>query len=166
MNKNQYINETLNLSQKICLTTLILLIILIVYFSSKNSPDTEKYIYDYENIIKSINIKQEKSLKNAEFFINSNKNIYGHLVLLKLTKIYIKNNRLNNALKLLLNNKNFSIDSNFFNLFTLKIAQIQFQKNYINEAIKTINNITDHSWSNIKSNFKKNIYFQLNNIKK
>lgn len=161
---NKYINGSFNLHQKFFFIIFLSLIIIVLYFFSIKFIEKKKYINMHDNNIEFLIHNKEYELEKIKNFIQKNKNINGNLTILKLVKLYIQNNKLNEAKKILEISRKYSIDSNIFNLYSLKIAQIQFQNGSLKKSINIINSIQDDSWDYIKNNFKGDIYFKLNKV--
>ncbi|AAO27248.1 hypothetical protein bbp_550 [Buchnera aphidicola str. Bp (Baizongia pistaciae)] len=164
MIKNSYINEKLNFYQKSFLTCMLLIVIVIVYFFSKNYLDKPKNSYVHTKMMTFLTNSNELNI--SKNLIWTKKTISGNLMSLKLAKVYVINNQLEKALKILEKSKNNSVDLNFFNLISFKIAQIYFQKNNIKKAITTIKDILGDSWDSIRNNFIGDVYFKLDNQKR
>ena len=122
-------------------------------------------ILKYEEIIKKINVKDSKSLNEAENFIVKNNNIYGTLTALFLAKKYILYDNFDKAFIQLKNSLKYTKEENLKNILKLKIAKIQIQKNQNKEAIDMLDTIKNHNWNNIIENMKGDIFINKKNKK-
>ncbi|QCI23553.1 tetratricopeptide repeat protein [Buchnera aphidicola] len=154
--KHIAINSDLNYTQKSSIFLFILIFLFFIFYYDIFSLDNNSDIENYKKIIQSSNIKNKESIDNLIKFINNNQNnIYSSLASLYLSKIYVNNKELSNALLVLKYSLKHTLDSNILNIIILNIAKIQFQLGNKLETIKTINRITDSSWNNIKNDFKR-----------
>ncbi|XBC38729.1 MAG: tetratricopeptide repeat protein [Buchnera aphidicola (Melaphis rhois)] len=154
--KHISINSDLNYTQKSSIFLFILIFLFFIFYYDIFNLDNNSDIENYKKIIQLSNIKNKESIDNLIKFINNNQNnIYSSLASLYLSKIYVNNKELSNALLVLKYSLKHTLDSNILNIITLNIAKIQFQLGNKLETIKTINRITDSSWNNIKNDFKR-----------
>lgn len=119
----------------------------------------------YENIIKKINSKNIQNLNEAENFIIKNQNIYGTLTALSLSKKYILNNKLNEALIALNNSLKYTKEENLNILLQLNIVKIKIEKNQNKQAIEILKKIHNHNWENIIEQIKGDIFININKKK-
>ncbi|AEO08364.1 YfgM family protein [Buchnera aphidicola] len=119
----------------------------------------------YENIIKKINNKNVQNLHEAENFIIKNKNIYGTLTALSLSKKYILNNKLNEAFIALNNSLEYTKEENLKILLQLNIVKIKIEKNQNKQAIEILKQIHNHNWDNIIEQIKGDIFININKKK-
>lgn len=159
----------INSLQKKIILLIIFFLFLIFLFIFQKFMFQEKKInipsLKYEEIIQKIDVKKPNQLKKIQKFIINNKNIYGVLASMHLSKKYIIFHDLENALITLKNGMKYITDNNLKNILKIRIAQIKIQKNENQDAIDLLNTITNKNWENIIENMKGDIFMKKNNIK-
>ncbi|XBC43327.1 MAG: tetratricopeptide repeat protein [Buchnera aphidicola (Meitanaphis flavogallis)] len=164
--KNIEIHYGLNYIQKISVSFLFLVLILIVLYFRKMYSESFIYSDNYKNIIQQNNINDPSSIVKFIKFIQKNKNsVYGSLFALQLSKMYVYKNDLNSALLILKESLKYTSDVNISNIMILNISRIEFQLFHNIKAIKVINLISDSSWESFKNDLKGDMFFLLNNKK-
>ncbi|CAL4325540.1 Ancillary SecYEG translocon subunit [Buchnera aphidicola (Thelaxes suberi)] len=127
------------------------------YSQTKRKTDFHQF-YDINKFVDSNNDESEKNTLN---FIRNNRNIYGLLTVLNLSKSYVLNKNFNKALLLLYNHLHLSQDKFIFNTMLLEIAKVQMKQNKFNDAIETLNSIKSKLYLKTILNMKGDIFFIL-----
>ncbi|QFQ31862.1 YfgM family protein [Buchnera aphidicola] len=119
----------------------------------------------YEKIIKEINANKNANFFNAEKFIIENKNVYGTLISLSLSKKYILKNHLEEAFIQLKTSLKYTNEENLKNILRLRMSKIKIQQNKNKDAMQIIQEIQDDSWKSIVENIKGDIFMKNGNKK-
>lgn len=146
----------------------IFLSIFLFYFYWRNSFKTDKNrlnAFKYEKIIEEMNKNTPINLNKAENFIVQNKNIYGTLTALVLSKKYILKNNLEKAIIQLNNALQYTKEKNLKNILKIRITKIQIQQKEYKKALNILETFDDKNWSNIIENIKGDIFFKQKNKK-
>ncbi|WP_348769439.1 YfgM family protein [Buchnera aphidicola] len=141
-------------------------VLIILFFKIKRKNNIQNsYKNNYQEILKEIHARKNLDFKKIEKFIIENKNIYGTLISLSLSKQYILKNNLEKAFIQLENSLKYTKEENLKNILRLRMSQIKIQQNQNKDAMKIIEEIKDDSWTNIVENIKGDIFMKNGNIK-
>ncbi|QCI19111.1 YfgM family protein [Buchnera aphidicola] len=142
-------------------------LILFIFFLIKKPKNNIKNLNqtEYYEIVQEINAKKNLDYKNVENFIIDNKNIYGTLVSLLLSKQYILKNELEKAFVQLDNSLKYTEEENLKNILRLRMSKIKIEQKKYKDAIEIIEKIKDNSWVNIVEDVKGDIFMKNKNIK-
>lgn len=152
----------------ILLITLFLFVLSLTVFYWKYPIINQKKNFDsikYSEILIKMNTNNPKNIYEVEQFIIKNQNIYGTLTALSLSKKYILDNKLDNALVTLNNSLKYTSEENLKILLSLNIAKIKIEKKQYQQALSILQNIQNHNWNNIIENMKGDIFKELKNTK-
>lgn len=159
----------LKINKKIIfLITLFLFVLSLTVFYWKYPIINQKKNFDsikYSEILIKMNTNNPKNIYEVEQFIIKNQNIYGTLTALSLSKKYILDNKLDNALVTLNNSLKYTSEENLKILLSLNIAKIKIEKKQYQQALSILQKIQNHNWNNIIENMKGDIFKELKNTK-
>lgn len=133
-------------------------------YKSEIKENNDDYL-KYEKIIKEINFQKPKNLYKAEVFIIKNKNIYGTLTSMFLSKKYVLNKNFNKAFIQLQNALEYTHEENLKNILKIRMVKIKIQQKEYEEANNILKNIKDKNWESIIKNIKGDIWLKKKNKK-
>ncbi|CRK85538.1 UPF0070 protein YfgM [Candidatus Providencia siddallii] len=94
----------------------------------------------------------DKYIESAKKFILENNNIYGVITALELSRVFVNNNNLNDAQKILTNILRKPMNVNIQDLINIRIARIKLEQGNIDDAITYVSSIKNKLWQSMIQN--------------
>lgn len=137
----------------------LMMLIAGLFFFRKNEYDKKNYV-DFENYVKFL--KQKNSTleicnQQCRNFIINNKNIYGLLIAINLSKNYVQKHQFNHAISLLKLCMNYTKDINLKTIIQIRIIRMQIEQRNIHLAKIFLNSINNSHWKNIIEDINGNL---------
>ncbi|PIJ52308.1 hypothetical protein BL250_00035 [Erwinia sp. OLTSP20] len=116
------------------------------YWNSHETNSSRETSAAWQQVVSSLENSKPQTLEAAARFVSDNRNTYGALASLELTKRYVDLNQLDKAAAQLKAGLQDTDDAGLQSVLNLRLARIQLQQKQPDDALKTLDQIKGDAW--------------------